>query len=88
MQAVVDQAQLRSINSMTARSFTIPEPLALASFRSVKLCPSIRSIDEATLECAPLYPVAPSARCAALMSAHLLRSYCAMIRIHGGLTVM
>ncbi len=70
MQAVVDQAQLRSMSSMAARSFTIPEPLALASFRSIKLQPSVRSIDEATLECAPVCPIAPSAACAALMQAH------------------
>ena len=53
MQAVVDQEQTRSMSSMAARSFTIPEPLALAAVRSMKLRPSVRSIDEATLECAP-----------------------------------
>ena len=54
MQAVVDQEQLRSMSSMAPRSFTIPDPLALASFRSIRLRPSVRSIEEATRECAPL----------------------------------
>ena len=57
MQAVVDQEQSRSMSSMAARSFTILDPLALAAVRSIKLRPSVRSIDEETLQCAPPLPV-------------------------------
>ena len=48
MQSVLDQSQMRSLSSMTARNFTIPDPLVMSSGRSLKLRPSVRTIDEAT----------------------------------------
>ena len=53
MQAVVNQSQLRSLNSLASRSFTTTDPLSLTSTRSVKLQPSIRSTDDIDTECAP-----------------------------------
>ena len=53
MQAVVNQSQLRSQNSLASRSFTTTDPLSLTATRSVKLQPSIRSTDDVDTEYAP-----------------------------------
>ena len=53
MQAVVNQYQLRSLNSLASRSFTTTDPLSLTSTRSVKLQPSIHSTDDLDTEYAP-----------------------------------
>ena len=50
MQAVVNQCQLRSQNSLASRSFTTTDPLSLTATRSVKLQPSIRSTDDVDIE--------------------------------------